>query len=590
MCYVMKGGGILRHNKLKVLQFIVFLCCFLSVGRSGVRADVTEPYFSTTNIIINSEGRADVNSVYISSNGFGGFSIRSLVEWIYISDDNVNFYNDRSITFNGEDGYLYFKVAMNEKDCDWRMGYVSVKFKDLDEYDYISFEKYLKPGALSDSDCIYDVLYTGPSSASPDPSAPDGPSWDDPAGTEPLPEEEPYLEVGVSDIAVAASGTASVSKVMVDTGHSGGFSVSSRESWVHIDVSVSDGCFYIEFDRNVSYKPRSAQITVSHEEGFPKRTIDVKQAGVEPYLDVNKTNVSVHSDGFAGGFEKCIEVATKDTGGYTVRVEDNCGWLRVSGKPEDAFSDSLPAMTFSSGGEFWISAAENQGGNIRTGKIHILHESGEISKTVTVTQEGRDVDAFEVSTEYVQFDAPDAGTELIKVYAGDDLKWTATSAASWISIMNRTSAVKKSSVSGTGSGEFYICAKKNKSSKIKEGYVRLSADGFEDIEIYVRQQAREKTSGELLRGLIVSVTKKTMYVGQSSKVRFQYPEGMYASDIKKVQYYSSNKKVASVSKGVIKGKKKGKAVISVKVTTADNTTKTFKVKVIVDKRQAAASD
>lgn len=553
---------------------------------------MAEPYFSTTNITINSEGRADADSVYIKSNGFGSCSIRSLVEWIYISDDNINFYNDRAVTFSGEDGYLYFKVSMNEKDCDWRMSYVSVKFEDIDEYDYIAFQKYFKPGAVSDSNCIYDVLYREPSSVAPDPSASDDPPWDEPPDTEPLPDQEPYLDVGVADIAVSASGTASVSKVTVNTGHTGEFSVSCRENWVHIDASVSAGCFYVKFDRNVSNQSRTAQITVSHAEGVLERTIYVEQAGVEPYLDVNKTNVSVQCDGFAGGLEKCIEcieVETKDTGGYTVAVEDGCGWIRVSGKPEDGFSGSLPVMTFSSDGEFWISVAENQGGSIRTGKIHIRHESGEISKTVTVTQQGRDVDAFEVSTEYVQFNASDANTELIKVYAGDDLNWTATAAASWISVMDRTSAVKKGSISGTGSGEFYICTKGNKSSKIREGYVRLSADGFEDIEIYVRQPAREKTPGELLRGLIVSVTKKTMYVGQSSKVRFQYPEGMYASDIKKVQYYSSNKKVASVSKGVIKGKKKGKAVISVKVTASDNTTKTFKVKVIVDKRLSAAS-
>lgn len=44
------------------------------------------------------------------------------------------------------------------------------------------------------------------------------------------------------------------------------------------------------------------------------------------------------------------------------------------------------------------------------------------------------------------------------------------------------------------------------------------------------------------------------------------------------------------SKGVIKGKKKGKAVITVKVTALDNEsfktyTKTFKAKITVDKRK-----
>ena len=606
----------MRWSKLRVLQFAMFLCCFLCIGKVDARADVDEPYFSANNVNINSEGYADASSIYINSNGFGSFSVLSAMEWIYISNDNINFYNNRSVAFNGEDGNLYFKVTMDETDCEWRESFVYVNFENLDEDYYITFEKYFKPGALSDSkyNCTYDVLYRESSSTVSDASVPviDYPSWDEPADIEPLPdqssdelsgievlpdqtsdnptvvepppEQTPYLDVGAADIAVAASGTASVSKVMVDTGNTGGFSVSCRESWIKIDESVSDGCFYVKFDRNVSYKPRSSEITVSHAEGFQKRTVYVKQAGVEPYMDVNKTNVSVHSDGFAGGFEKCVEVATKDTGGYKVNVDDDCDWIRVSDKREDEFGGSLPSMTFNSSDDFWVSVAENPGGNIRTGEIHIWHESGDISRTVTVTQEGKDVDTFEVSTEYVQFNDPDADAELVEVYAGDDLKWTATSAASWISVMYRASAIRKGSISGTGSGEFYICAKKNKSSKVKEGYVRLSADGFGDIEIYVRQPAGEKTPGELLGGLIVSVTKKTIYAGQNSKVRFQYPEGMYASDIRKAEYASNNKKVASVSKGVIRGKKKGKATISVKVTTADCMVKTFKVRIVVDKR------
>ena len=85
------------------------------------------------------------------------------------------------------------------------------------------------------------------------------------------------------------------------------------------------------------------------------------------------------------------------------------------------------------------------------------------------------------------------------------------------------------------------------------------------------------------------MTKKSIYIGQSSRVRFQYPEGMYASDIRKVEYASNNKKVASVSKGVIRGKKKGKVTISIKVTTADSTVKTFKVRIVVDKRLSLVS-
>lgn len=388
---------------------------------------------------------------------------------------------------------------------------------------------------------------------------------------------------------VIASGTASVSRIDVDTRGAGEFSVSCSADWVEIEEFVSEGYFHVDFDKNPSYQSRFASIVVSNETGTAHKTVAVEQSGVEPYLDIDKTSVSVYSDGSADGMEQCVEVMTKDTGGYTAVVDDGCKWLRVADKPESEYGDSLSAMTFSSGCSFWISAAENRGGNVRTGKIFVRHESGNISETVTVTQEGSDIDTLEVSTEYVEFDSSDTGKELIEVYAGDDLQWTARSTAGWIYVVNQNASSKKSSIHGTGSAGFYIYAKKNKSTKTRDGYVRLSADGITDIEIYVRQPAREKSSGELLRSLIVSVTKKTMYVGQKSKVRFQYPEGMYASDIKKVQYSSNKKKVASVSKGVIRGKKKGRATIYVKVTTIDHTVKTFKVRVLVDKRLSATS-
>ncbi len=398
-----------------------------------------------------------------------------------------------------------------------------------------------------------------------------------------------YLLISQDSIAVTASGTASVSRIDVDTRDVEEFSVSCSADWIEIEEFVSEGYFHVDFDKNPSYQSRSASIIVSDETGTAHKTVTVEQSGVEPYLDVDKTSVSVYSDGSADGMEQCVQVTTKDTGGYTAVADDGCGWLRISNKPEGEYGDSLSAMTFSGSCSFWISVAENRSGNVRTGKIFVRHESGGISKTVTVTQEGRDIDTLEVSSEYVQFDSSDTGMELIDVYAGDDLQWTAKSTVGWIYVMNQNASSRKSSIHGTGSTGFYIYTKKNKSSKTRDGYVRISADGFKDIEIYVRQPAREKTSGELLRSLIVSVTKKTMYVGQKTKVRFQYPEGMYASDIRKIQYFSNKKKVASVSKGVIRGKKKGKATISVKVTATDNTTKIFKIKIVVDKRLSASS-
>ncbi len=69
---------------------------------------------------------------------------------------------------------------------------------------------------------------------------------------------------------------------------------------------------------------------------------------------------------------------------------------------------------------------------------------------------------------------------------------------------------------------------------------------------------------------------------------------MYASDICKVSFSSNKKKVATVSnKGIVKGIKKGKAVIKVKVTAKDMDygliSKSFKIKVTIGKRKVDLS-
>lgn len=604
----------MRSKILKIVRFFVLICCFVILQKIDLKADPLFPYSNPDGVIVDYSGYADTDKVHVVSSGFGGYTANSKYDWLYISKDNVHFYHYQDIYFE-PDSDIYFRADMYDAEISYnrREAYLELNFDISNRY-YTAVKVYQYVEGVEspylESKCTHDILYRQPDDSGQQasdisdnihlpseqtPDVPDDvrlPSEQTPNLSDDVQQSEQmsYLNVDVTDIMVTASGTSSVSKIIVDTNHTGGFLVSSKESWVDVEEFAFDGYFHVKFERNESYTPRTAEIIVSHAEDSLVKTISVKQAGIEPFLDVDKTSVSVYSDGSADGIEQCVQVTTKDTGGYTAAADDGCGWLRISNKPEGEYGDSLSAMTFNSSCSFWISVDENRSGNVRTGKIFVRHESGDICKTVTVTQEGRDLDTLEVSSEYVQFVSSDTGMELIEVYAGDDLQWTVKSATGWIYVMDQNTSSRKSSIRGTGSAGFYIYTKKNKSSRTRDGYVRLSADGFKDIEIYVRQPAREKTSGELLRSLIVSVTKKTMYVGQKSRVRFQYPEGMYASDIRKVQYSSNKKKVASVSKGVIRGKKKGKATISVKVTATDNTTKIFKIKVVVDKRLSASSN
>ncbi len=220
----------------------------------------------------------------------------------------------------------------------------------------------------------------------------------------------------------------------------------------------------------VSLPSSAGGLKLFHSTGSLSKTIYVEHSGVQPYLDVNKTSISLQNDGFGGDFEKCVEVTTKDTGDYIVTVDSSCDWIRVSDKSIDDFNDSLSTITLSSGDDFWISVSDNMGGNARTGSISIKHETGSIIKMVTVIQSGRDINTLEASTEYVQFNSSDSDTELLEVYAGNDLEWTALSTDGWINVMDCYASSKKNLISETGSAKFYISVKENKSSKTREGY------------------------------------------------------------------------------------------------------------------------
>ena len=81
------------------------------------------------------------------------------------------------------------------------------------------------------------------------------------------------------------------------------------------------------------------------------------------------------------------------------------------------------------------------------------------------------------------------------------------------------------------------------------------------------------------------MTKKTFKKGKTSQIKFSFPEGLYASDVKKVSYKSSKKKVVTVDKnGKVKALRKGKAVITVKVELDSGAVKKFNLKVNVGTR------
>lgn len=413
---------------------------------------------------------------------------------------------------------------------------------------------------------------------------------------------EAELTVSASKVTVNAKGVASISSIKVKTNKTGGFSVDNGgNSWIKIGNSStaskartelsyeSDGTFYIFISENPLDKARTGNITITHENGETKETIEVSQEGAKAVLNVDSTSKTVDNNGLF--YNNSIYVKTSKTGSFTVTVED-VDWLKISSKKTSLFSDGISTLTLDDDAYIYLLADKNTGSE-REATIKITHQSGKLSKTITVKQLGKSSSYLLVDRESAYFDSPEEDVDgIINISADESTKWTVTSSEDWIKITksNSLSAGQYASLEGTGKGGFYILVKENDTYEERSGYVTISAPGLESHEIYVEQAEKEVPPEVLLAEFSISVSKKNFKKGKTSKIKLNYPEGLYASDIQSVTFSSNKKKVATVdSKGVIKGIKKGKAVITVKVTLENGSSKTFKAKITVDKRKVKLS-
>ncbi len=410
------------------------------------------------------------------------------------------------------------------------------------------------------------------------------------------------LTVSAKKITANAKGKTSVTSVKVDTNKTGGFSVSNNgNSWIKMGSSSysgsatsnvsfeATGTFYIFVSENPSDEERTGQVTVTHEDGETTETIEVVQEGTKAVLTVDSTSKLVDNNG--AFYNNAIYVETSDTGSFTAMVED-AAWLKISSDKFASFADGMSSITLGDNAYIYLFADKNMGEE-RTATIKITHEGGKLTKTITVTQLGKPASYLQVDRETAYFDDPASAVDgMVHISADENTKWTVTSSAGWIKILKNAWDYEDqyASIEGTGSGGFYIYVKENNTYKERSGYITVSAPGLESYQIYVYQVENEISLDTLLQELSISVTKKTFKKGKTTKIKLNYPEGLYASDIKSVKFSSSKKKVATVnSKGVVKGIKKGKAVITVKVTLENGSSKTFKAKITVDKRKVKLS-
>ncbi len=408
------------------------------------------------------------------------------------------------------------------------------------------------------------------------------------------------LDVEDTQLTASASGKLSKSYISVDSNQID-FMAKSDSSWLTVSMYSyetegqmqesfrGNSSVYVYAAPNTSSESRTGTITLTHNNGTLTKVITVKQEGLTQILIVDVSEKTVNRLGEF--YDSEVSVKTQNTGGFTVETGDS-DWLKIASSSTSDITDGLSRMTFEDDHSFYLVAAENTGSE-RTATVTITHALNGVSKTITVTQKGTEGAYLQVDRETAYFDEPDAAVSgMVQISANEDIRWTVNTSENWIKLADWDSVYASTVVTmeGTGNSSFYIYVDANGTYEERSGYVTISAPGMETLEIYVSQAENERDLGSLLEETTVSVNKKTFKIGKTSKVKFGFPEGLYASDVAKVTYSSSKKKVATVNKkGVITAKRKGKAVIRVEVTLDNGVYKVFNLKVTVGKRKVTVT-
>lgn len=273
---------------------------------------------------------------------------------------------------------------------------------------------------------------------------------------------------------------------------------------------------------------------------------------------------------------------------YRVEVKE-ADWLKVSAEQTDDVSLGLSRLPSHTKGVFYLLAAENEDEK-RSATITVSDASGKTKKNIVVTQIGSETSYLEVETTGHTFGDKASVGKAVNVLADEDTNWTAAASKKWIKVveLDDDQAKKYASKEISGTGAFYIYVKANGSYAERSGYVTVSAPKMGKFKIKVIQQANKRRQQALLAEMRVHVSKKTFSRSKTSQIKFTYPKGLGEKDVKKITYSSSKKKVAEVNKkGVIKGIRKGKAKILVKVTLKSGAAKTFTLRITVGTRNVS---
>ena len=244
------------------------------------------------------------------------------------------------------------------------------------------------------------------------------------------------------------------------------YQVASNVDWITSTVSGTTNASSVTFDvkANEGATAREGIITFTSSDGSMVRTVTVTQAGKEiPQLDISPAMFTLTSE------EASIEVAVEANVKYT--VSSSAVWLvsPVSGLTE---SNSL---TF--------DVAANEETSVREATLTFTSEDGSITRTVTVTQAGKEAVSLSVSP--TSFNLSNEATS-VNVSIETNTKYTVSSSAVWL----------VSPVSGlTESNSLTFDVAANEETSVREATLTFtSEDGSITRTVTVTQAGKEAVS------------------------------------------------------------------------------------------------
>ena len=244
------------------------------------------------------------------------------------------------------------------------------------------------------------------------------------------------------------------------------YQVASNVDWITATVSGTINASSVTFDvkMNEDVMTREGIITFTSSDGSIVRTVTVTQAGKEAVsLSVSPASFNLSNE--ATSVNVSIEANTK----YT--VSSSAVWLvsPVSGLTE---SNSL---TF--------DVASNEETSVREATLTFTSEDGSITRTVTVTQAGKEAVSLNVSP--ASFDLSNEATS-VNVSIETNTKYTVSSSAVWL----------VSPVSGlTESNSLTFDVASNEETSVREATLTFtSEDGSITRTVTVTQAGKEAVS------------------------------------------------------------------------------------------------